>query len=147
MERSLDAAGIRRSNLGLELTERSTAVSGMGTEALGQLKKVGSTLYIDDFGTGYSSLAYLHRLDVDAIKIDHAFTQTVGTNPVTASVVPQILAMAKLLNLHVVVKGVETREQADYFRMACPEGHAQGWLYGRPTAAEDLRRSIRPQGL
>ena len=85
------------------------------------------------------------RLDVIAIKIDHAFTQTVGTNAVTASVVPQILAMPRLLNLHVVVEGVETREQADYFPMA--EGPRPG-LTGRPARlGGGLRRFIRPHNL
>jgi sensor c-di-GMP phosphodiesterase-like protein len=146
MERSFDAAHIQRSNLGLELTERSTAAPEIGTEALARLKEAGYTLYIDDFGTGYSSLSYLHRLAVDAIKIDQAFTQTIGTNAVTASVVPQILEMAKLLDLRVVIEGVETREQADYFRKACPDAHAQGWFYSRPVSAGDLRRLIRAQG-
>jgi len=35
-----------------------------------------------------------------------------------ASVVPQILAMAQQLNLLVVVEGIETEEQAAYFRSA-----------------------------
>ena len=43
---------------------------------------------------------------------------TVGTEAVTASVVPQILDMASRLNLLVVVEGIEMQKQADYFRFA-----------------------------
>lgn len=99
-------------------------------------------VYIDDFGTGYSSLSYLHRLAVDAIKIDRSFTQTVGTEAVTASVVPQILAMAAQLELMVVVEGVETAEQMEYFRAAGPGLLGQGWFFGKPVPAAQLRERL-----
>ena len=96
-------------------------------------------MYIDDFGTGYSSLSYLHRLSVDAIKIDQSFTQTVGTGAVTASVVPLILKMAYELGLMVVVEGIETNEQAEYFRKAGAGLLAQGYLYGKPVSAAQMK--------
>jgi sensor c-di-GMP phosphodiesterase-like protein len=136
-------AGIRPSAIGLELTERSTADPVMATEALARLKQAGFLVYIDDFGTGYSSLAYLHRLAVNFIKIDRVFTQTIGTGSVTASVVPQILDLARTLNLQVVVEGIETEEQAAYFCNEFPGARAQGWLFGRAVAAENLRRMIQ----
>jgi sensor c-di-GMP phosphodiesterase-like protein len=142
LDRCLQYAKVPRSALGLELTERSTADSIVATKALSDLKQAGYRLYIDDFGTGYSSLAYLHRLAVDGIKIDQIFTQTVGTESITATVIPQILEMARQLELQVIVEGVETKEQADYFRAAFPTGRAQGWLYSRPLSANDLRRLL-----
>lgn len=136
----LKAAGIRPAAVGLELTERSTAEQQLVTDALARLKAAGHTVYVDDFGTGYSSLAYLHQLKIDAIKIDRAFTSTVGTEAVTASVVPQILDMARRLNLLVVVEGIETKEQAEYFRQTGEGILGQGWLFGRPVTAADFRR-------
>ena len=44
--------------------------------------------------------------------------------------------MAKSLNLEVVVEGVETDRQADYFSPETAHLYGQGWLYGRPLAAE-----------
>ena len=137
------AAGIGPSSIGLEITERSTADQELAVDALAKLKSTGYAVYIDDFGTGYSSLAYLHRLDVDAIKIDQAFTQTVGTEAVTASVVPQILEMAAQLNLLVVVEGIETKEQAEYFRAAGRGILGQGWLFGKPVLAAQFRKSLK----
>jgi len=142
LEGCLSAANVAPSSIGLELTERSTADQKMAVDALTFFKNSGHMMYIDDFGTGYSSLAYLHQLQVDAIKIDRAFTQTIGTGAVTASVVPQILAMAAQLDLLVVVEGIETREQAEYFRAAGRGILGQGWLFGKPVPAEQLRRLV-----
>ena len=139
----LAAAHVKPSSIGLELTERSTADRKTAVEALAQLKNTGHAMYIDDFGTGYSSLAYLHELSVDAIKVDRAFTQTVGTEAVTASVVPQILDMAAQLDLLVVVEGIETLEQAEYFRTAGRGILGQGWLFGKPVPAEQFRQLLR----
>ena len=146
LERCLKLRGIAPRYLGLELTERSTADQEVATEALARLKQAGYSVYIDDFGTGYSSLAYLHRLAVDAIKIDRAFTQTVGTDAVTASVVPQILAMAEQLDLQVVVEGIESEEQAEYFRQRRSGMLAQGWLYSQPLTAAELRQFLKTHG-
>jgi sensor c-di-GMP phosphodiesterase-like protein len=140
LDECLKTAGIRPAALGLELTERSTAEQSLMTEALARLKAAGHTVYVDDFGTGYSSLAYLHQLEIDAIKIDRTFTSTVGTEAVTASVVPQILDMARRLDLQVVVEGIETREQAEHFRQAGEGIQGQGWLFGKPVPAAEFKR-------
>jgi len=138
----MDRAQIPRTNIGLELTERSTADRTLGALAIARLRQAGHAVYIDDFGTGYSSLAYLHELHVDFIKIDRAFTQMIGTEAVAASVVPQILGLALRLNLKVVVEGIETRAQAEYFRQNTVGAHGQGWLYSKPVDAAVLRQLI-----
>lgn len=135
----LKRTGISPGALGFELTERSTAEQSLVAEALARLKAAGHAVYVDDFGTGYSSLAYLHRLDIDAIKIDRAFTSTVGTEAVTASVVPQILDMAHRLNLGVVVEGIETKAQAEHFGRNREGILGQGWLFGKPVPAADFK--------
>jgi sensor c-di-GMP phosphodiesterase-like protein len=104
-------------------------------DAILRLRQKGHYVHIDDFGTGYSSLAYLHDLSVDAIKIDKAFTKAIGTDAVTVSILPQILTMAETLKLQVVVEGIETQAQADYFAASNQNILAQGWLYGRPVPA------------
>jgi sensor c-di-GMP phosphodiesterase-like protein len=140
LDECLKNAGIRPAALGLELTERSTAEQSLMTGALARLKAAGHTVYVDDFGTGYSSLAYLHQLEIDAIKIDRTFTSTVGTEAVTASVVPQILDMARRLDLKVVVEGIETRQQAEHFREAGEGIQGQGWFFGKPVPAAEFKR-------
>jgi sensor c-di-GMP phosphodiesterase-like protein len=143
LEQSMRSAGLAPWCIGLELTERSTADQMVAIQAISELRSAGHTVYIDDFGTGYSSLSYLDRLAVDAIKIDQSFTQTVGTGAVKASVVPLILNMAFQLGLMVVVEGIETSEQAEYFRKAGAGILGQGWLFGQPVPASELKWMVR----
>lgn len=130
--------GIRPRQLALELTERSTANLGKLQQAILRLHMEGYQVHVDDFGTGFSSLAYLHELAVDAIKIDRTFTRTIGTDAVTVSILPQILALAELLHVEVIVEGVETEEQAVYLTDTGKTMQAQGWYFGKPVQAFDL---------
>jgi sensor c-di-GMP phosphodiesterase-like protein len=76
---------------------------------------------------------------VDAIKIDRSFTQSIGTEAVTATILPQILAMAGALHQQVIVEGIETREQADYFAALAQPILGQGWLFGRAVTAKEFQ--------
>jgi len=143
LERGLKHNSIPPQSIGFEITERATALHSDGQAGIARLRAAGHAVYLDDFGTGYSSLSYLHDLHADAIKIDRAFTRTVGTEAVTASVVPHILDMALRLKLGIVVEGIETAEQADYFRSAFPGARGQGWLFGRPVPPLEFQFQLR----
>ena len=91
-------------------------------------------------------MSYLLYLSVDTIKIDKAFTRAIGTESVTVAILPQIMAMAKSLNLEVVVEGIETDQQALYFSDGTQRVYGQGWLYGRPISAEAFRCLLAEQG-
>ena len=135
VECALADAEVSPRNLGIEITESYTARQQVARNTILRLRQKGHYVAIDDFGTGYSSLAYLHDLSVDAIKIDKAFTKAIGTDAVTVSILPQILTMAETLKLHIVVEGIETQVQADYFAASDQRIRAQGWLFGRPVPA------------
>jgi len=139
LDSSLRRAGVKPQSLAIEITEGSTVRHDLAIEAICRLRQNGHSVHIDDFGTGYSSLAYLHDLSVDAIKIDKAFTQAVGTEAVTVAILPQILALAAALNLQVIVEGVETEQQSSYFADANDSILAQGWLFGRAVPANEFR--------
>jgi len=140
LEKLLAKHGIDPRSVNLELTERSTADHHLAISSIGKLRARGHEFYIDDFGTGYSSLSYLNELAVDAIKIDRAFTDAIGTGSLTAAIVPQILAMAEALDVKVVVEGVERAEQSEYFGNLDQEILAQGWHFGEAIPAPDLLR-------
>jgi len=145
MERALEHAGVKAQSLGIEITEGYTARLQVATDAILHLRQMGHSVYIDDFGTGYSSLAYLHDLSVDGIKIDRAFTKAIGTESVTVSIIPQILAMVAALNLQVTVEGIETAEQADYFAVSELPILAQGWHFGHPVPAAEFQQLLRTE--
>ena len=142
LERLLLKHNIASCSVNLELTERSTADHHLTVSAIHKLRERGHQFYIDDFGTGYSSLSYLNELAVDAIKIDRAFTDAIGTGSLTAVIVPQILAMAQTLQVKVVVEGVERAEQSAYFAALDQEILAQGWHFSEAIPARDLLRLI-----
>jgi sensor c-di-GMP phosphodiesterase-like protein len=145
LDRSLRKAGVAARSLGIEVTESSTARKLAAIQTIHQLRSRGHSVLIDDFGTGYSSLAYLKDLAVDAIKIDKAFTQTIGTEAVIGNILPQILAMADSLDLMVVVEGIETPEQAQYFAGSAKPMMGQGWLFGHPVPADELKENLASQ--
>ena len=109
LDKNVRQAGIHPRQIILELTERTTADLGLVGDSIQRLRNFDYQVHIDDFGTGFSSLSYLDRLAVNAIKIDRSFTRTIGTDAVTAPVLPQVLALAESLNIEVIVEGVETK--------------------------------------
>jgi sensor c-di-GMP phosphodiesterase-like protein len=145
LTRELAAAGVPPQAIALEITERTT-LQHNAAAVIQILRSAGHPIYLDDFGTGYSSLSYLHQLNISAIKIDRTFTHTVGTESVTATVVPQILSIARELDLAVVVEGVETEAQAAYFRKAGPGILGQGFYLGHPVPAPELRNLLSHAG-
>jgi sensor c-di-GMP phosphodiesterase-like protein len=140
LDQCISRLNIPASSIALELTERSTSEHAIVRQALTRLRERGHRIFIDDFGTGYSSLSYLHTLDIDGIKIDRSFTATIGTEAITAAIVPQIMAMAAALNLAVVVEGVETAAQVAYFSALDRPTSAQGWYFSKPIPPEELIR-------
>ncbi len=136
---------IRPDQIAIEITESTTADLATASHAIQELHDRGYKVHIDDFGTGFSSLSYLHELTVDAIKIDRSFTRTVGTDSVTATILPQILFLAHSLALDVIVEGVETATQVEFLRARNHAMRVQGWHFGRPLPAHLAVRYLHEQ--
>ncbi len=81
---------------------------------LEKIRAMGVHICLDDFGTGYSSLAYLHRLPIDAIKIDKSFVDAIPKDGTKAILLDTIIAMGKTLDIAVIAEGVEEEYQRDY---------------------------------
>jgi sensor c-di-GMP phosphodiesterase-like protein len=142
LEEALIRSGVQAQSLAIEVTERSTARHEVAIDTIRRLHELGYSVHIDDFGTGYSSLSYLNDLAICAIKIDKSFTRSVGTEAVTVAILPQILAMADALKLQVIVEGIETSQQAEYFSSLGRPILAQGWFFGYPVPADRFLRLL-----
>jgi len=139
----LQDTGLPPQQLQLEITE--SAIIGQQHPALqtiAELRQLGVRIHLDDFGTGYSSLSYLHRLPLDAIKIDRAFTSAMEAEERPRHVIQAILALVGAIGLDVIAEGVASSEQlAMLRRMGCPYG--QGFFFSRPIPAAALEELLR----
>src|ERR1700730_4061493 len=119
----------------------------VAAELLRKLRDFGVKIYLDDFGTGYSSLSHLHKLPVDALKIDRSFVRSL-LMPDRPAIVESILALARTLNTSVVAEGIEDDVQAhELERLGCT--HAQGYLFSRPLSTgsvEEILVANQPLG-
>ncbi len=134
----VDAAGVPRGRLTLEITETGLMADLPGAAALlGRLRGAGCRVAIDDFGTGYSSLAWLKALPVDFLKLDKGLTQDIAGSDRDRVVVRGAIDMARSLGLAVVAEGIETEQQRT---LLAAEGCAsyQGFLLSEPLSEAEL---------
>ncbi|MBU1628414.1 EAL domain-containing protein [bacterium] len=128
--------------LRLEITE-SVIMENIESAAgkLSQLRTLGIQLYMDDFGTGYSSLSYLHRFPIDALKIDRSFVIRIGEDNESTEIIRTIITLAKILDLNVIVEGIETKKQLEHLKdLGCKTG--QGFLFSKPIDSSEVAKIL-----
>jgi EAL domain-containing protein (putative c-di-GMP-specific phosphodiesterase class I) len=115
---------------------------GRAAAVVRELRELGVRIAIDDFGTGYNSLATLRSFVIDTLKLDSCFVADVATNLVDQAIASAVITGAHRLGASVVAEGVETAEQrAMLAALGCDA--AQGFLFGRPMAAEMFSNLLR----
>ena len=133
--------------LQLELTESAfMGAAGRPLEGLHALAAMGIRIAIDDFGTGYSNLAYLSRLPVHVLKLAGSFVEgfhdtLAGGEAVDEQIVAALVQLAHTLGLTVTAEGVESDMQAAQLRATGCDS-AQGWHFGRATAASEIDKLL-----
>jgi diguanylate cyclase (GGDEF)-like protein/PAS domain S-box-containing protein len=134
----LTEIGLPRQSIVIEITE-GVLMDGAEQviERLQQYRTMGLQVSLDDFGTGYSSLSHLKRFDIDYVKIDQSFVQTLENDVGDLALCEAIIVMAHKLGLKVVAEGVETKVQRALLVDAGCD-YAQGYIFARPMVAEEF---------
>ncbi|HKL42493.1 MAG TPA: EAL domain-containing protein [Clostridia bacterium] len=115
----------------LEITE--DVVFEMNEEYLNTIKKLkdmGIKLALDDFGTGFSNFEYLQELQINTLKIDKKFIDSLVKEKRSKLLVKAMIDMAHALEMNVVAEGVEDLEQLEILKnLDCDE--IQGYYYSK----------------
>lgn len=110
----VNQAGMDIKKLVIEITE-SRLVQDLGTylDILSRLRLKGPLLSIDDFGTGYVSMDHLKQMPFGELKIDRAFVNGAYKDDTARAILESSVSLAKQLEMNVVAKGVEVKEDWD----------------------------------
>jgi len=129
---AVDFAPDLRPRLLLEVTE-TQAITDLpeANRILGELRRLGHVVCLDDFGAGAASLDYLRHLDVDVVKVDGRFIQSLEERPRDVVLLKHVAALCRELKVLTIAEKVETAETA---RLAAELGldFGQGWHFSKP---------------
>lgn len=132
----LEHAGVEPSRLILELTEGYLIQNPQrAQQSIERLKALGVKIALDDFGSGFSSIGYLRQFGFDRLKIDRSMVADIDASEDARSILQATAALARSLDLPITAEGVEREEQALILKL-CGCDELQGYLYGKPMAAE-----------
>ena len=132
VRRELADSGLPPDRLCLEITETAVLSASPSTiRSTTDLHEMGVTLALDDFGTRQSSVTALHRLPINALKVDRSFVGDLPHGVVAQKLIDGLIHLGTGLGINVIAEGIETPDQAEWLRAhGCPQG--QGFLFGRP---------------
>lgn len=105
--------------------------------ALQELRRSGAQVGLDDFGVGGADLEVLRRLDVDYVKIDGRYVESILETPRAQSFLKAITGLCNDLGIGTVAKSVET-ETTHAFLTENGVGFGQGYLFGKPRLATSV---------
>jgi len=99
-------------------------------------KRLRCQLSLDDFGIGSSNLVNLPKFNVDYLKIDGSFINTILENPYSELVVNFVTSAAKLYGRKTIAEYVENEQQVKKLA-GLGVDFAQGYFTGKPELLFD----------
>lgn len=128
-------------NLCFEITE-SVVLDGniIVYDNIYLLHRLGVSIALDDFGTGYASFSYLKKFRLNILKIDKIFID--DNQEVDYKIVDNIKNIAHLLNMKIVIEGVETEKQFSLLNeVGCD--YFQGYYFSKPVELNQVLKMIK----
>lgn len=107
---------------------------------IGLLQKDGFKVCLDDFGAGSASFQYLHKLHVDYVKIDGAYTQKILTSDRDAVMIKNLSQMCLDLDVEMVAERIENEDQAKWMKNHGIQ-YGQGYFFSKPLPAPEYKMS------
>lgn len=129
--------GVLAQQIKVEVTERDFIDVSKMTPVIQAFRLAGYEVAIDDFGTGYSNLYNLYSLNVDILKIDKSFIDTLTTNSTSHLIAEHIIEMAQSLRLKTIAEGVETVEQVNWLLKRGVQ-YCRGWYFAKALPPQEL---------
>lgn len=137
----IDAAGVPKTQVTLEITERQALTLDMQSiENISVLLNSGVRLSLDDFGTGHSSIMRLADIPFGQIKLDSGFVASALGHKETR-IIEALVGLARSLDLELVAEGIETEKQRRHLQRLGIDA-AQGYLFHRPMKGAALARLL-----
>ncbi|MEO0977214.1 MAG: EAL domain-containing protein [Pseudomonadota bacterium] len=138
------SAGVKPERLTIEILE-SVYLDRIGDAVqatLAELREMGVTIALDDFGTGHASVQGLLQIRPALLKVDRQFIQPMVQDETVRALVASIIGIGKSLGIGIVAEGIETETHARFASaMGCD--YLQGFYFGKPMSADDLRKKLK----
>lgn len=132
---------LKADNVQIELSEVQP-LDEIGAENLRRLHDEHEiSLVLGNFGQGFSTINLLRRIPFSIIEISKSFVREIENFERDFKVIIGILEMAKVIDVHVCAKGIETPEQMEMLEEA-GFTMGQGFLIGKPLIFDELKTFI-----
>ena len=142
VEEELRRYGLPPQCLTLEMTETYFVTNKENLAAtVSYLHELGCRIAMDDFGTGYSSLGRLTEFNIDVVKIDRLFVQSLNANHYNYSFVEAVIRLCHRAGMKVCIEGVETAVQQQNVS-ALRADSLQGFYVSRPVDPENFEEQF-----
>lgn len=131
---------VARNKLIIEVTEGHEIDRDDVLSTLNDIKSHGFSLSLDDFGTGYSAYSVFNKLNIDQLKVDRCFVDSIGTAKGDI-IIESIIRLGWDLGMEVVIEGVETQVQNEFLSQY-PNLIIQGYYLSPPLRLESILKSL-----
>ncbi|EFG1227931.1 EAL domain-containing protein [Escherichia albertii] len=121
---------VRPQQIKFEVTEHAFLDVTKMTPIIQAFRQAGYEVAIDDFGIGYSNLHNLKSLNINILKIDKSFVETLTTHKTSHLIAEHIIELAHSLGLKTIAEGVETEEQVNWLHKRGVR-YCQGWFFAK----------------